>query len=314
MDNAAEAQPTTTDNNQQSTAFPTEEGSNPLGGHPNDAAKDGTLATADDGPSKATKDTGNNPLHPTKGRTLREVSTLQDPPMTEATSAEMTPVQAPPTQETTTQPPPLANASTPTTHPQQSETMQGANLMPVDRLLHDIYGDHIRADGGIHLNGGVPDDCCWQSYWCRMAQLLPVHYAVPKGKVGQRFLTILTHEFQAVQKARTSNSECPLIFVPIILPKTPGVRMAKDIRLRMQQQMDLWQLGCIATLVDDTESDSLARIGTPPRTRQRDSRTSIQHTSPLWPPMIGSLHPNQSGRRRSPPPGRQLLQIRVTHP
>jgi len=143
MDKAAEAHPATTDNNQQSTAFPNEEGTDPLGGHPNEAAEDGTLANADDGPSKATKDNGNNPPHPTKERTPREVSTLQDPPTTEATSAETPPVQAPPAQETNAQPPPLANASTPTTQPQQRATTQGANLTPADRLLHDVYGDHI---------------------------------------------------------------------------------------------------------------------------------------------------------------------------
>jgi len=159
MDKAAEAHPATTNNNQEPKAFPTEEGMNPIGGHPNDAAKDGTLANVDDGTSKAAKNTGNNPPHPTEERMpTGDVSTLQDPPLAEATSAEMPPMQAPPTQEMTTQPPPLANVSTPIMHPQQSETMLGMHLTPADRLLHDVYGDHIRADDGTQLDSGVPDD------------------------------------------------------------------------------------------------------------------------------------------------------------
>jgi hypothetical protein len=42
-----------------------------------------------------------------------------------------------------------------------------------------------------------------------LADLLTTHYAVPKGKVGRRFLATLTQEFQGV-KTRTWNSELPL--------------------------------------------------------------------------------------------------------
>jgi len=97
-----------------------------------------------------------------------------------------------------------------------------------------------------------------------MTQVMPSHYAMPKGVVGRQFLTILTNKFQAVRVDHTSNLEKTLVFVSVILPKTTGVQMAKDIRTRLQQQIDLWIQGCYATLVNDTEAEALSWIGTSP--------------------------------------------------
>jgi len=75
---------------------------------------------------------------------------------------------------------------------------------------------------------------------------------------------ILTQEFRAVRVNRTTNSEKPLVVVLVVLPKTTGVWTAKDIRMRLQQRMDLWNRGCHAALVDDTEAEALSRVGTGP--------------------------------------------------
>ncbi len=40
--------------------------------------------------------------------------------------------------------------------------------------------------------------------------------------------------------------------------------MAKDIRLHLQQRIDLWTQGCHATLINDTEAEALSRVGTGP--------------------------------------------------
>jgi len=50
---------------------------------------------------------------------------------------------------------------------------------------------------------------------------------------------ILTNEFQVVRVDQTMNLEKPLVFIMVILPKTTGVFMAKDIQLCLQQWMDL---------------------------------------------------------------------------
>ncbi len=99
----------------------------------------------------------------------------------------------------------------------------------MDKLLVAVYRDHIRADDGSLLDGGIAMDRTWQSHWRRMTQITPTHYSVPKGAVGRQFLTILTNEFHAVRVDCKVNSEKPLVFVSVILPKTTGSRTAKDI-------------------------------------------------------------------------------------
>ena len=131
------------------------------------------------------------------------------------------------------QQPPATPVDGPHTEALATQQEQGAaapdgNISPADRKLHEVYGDHIRADDGTHLDGGVPMDRMWQKYWRRMAQIAPIHYTVPKGVVGRRFLTILTHEFRTARVARTSNSEKPLVLAAVILPRTTGVWSAKD--------------------------------------------------------------------------------------
>jgi len=182
--------------------------------------------------------TGNNQANTNQAPALTEQATIATP----AAIPPQTAMNAPP--------------------PQQQQG--GEQLTPMDELLETVYGDHVRADDGSQQNGGVMTDRTWQSYWKRMAQVTPSHYAIPKGIVGWHFLMILTNEFRAVRVDRTTNLEKPLVFVLIVLPKTPGVQMAKDIRMRLQQRMDLWSQECYAALVNDMEAEALSRVGTSP--------------------------------------------------
>jgi hypothetical protein len=91
-----------------------------------------------------------------------------------------------------------------------------------------------------------------------MAQIATTRYQAPAGRVGRRFLAVLTSEFRGVRE-RLWNSERPLVFVATVLQTTPGVRRAKDIRLRLAQQMDLWDQGHFKALVDDAEGEVLSR-------------------------------------------------------
>jgi hypothetical protein len=164
------------------------------------------------------------------------------------------------------QPPPVA--------PDPINTEPGADhpayqLTPADELLDSVLGDHVHSNDGRHLTGGVTDDCRWQTRWQRMVQISPTRYSVPKGTVGRRFLTILTNEFRQVRE-RKWNSERPLVFVAVVLQTTPEVRRARDIRQRLSRRMDLWEQGCHAALVDDTEAEVGSR-GT--STRAPDDET-----------------------------------------
>ena len=134
-----------------------------------------------------------------------------------------------------------------------------AVLVEADRLLDAVYGDHPHQNDGTHLTGGVAFDKLWQGHFNRLAVLPQSHYSLPNGKVGKRFIRILSEEFAGIE-AREWNSERPLVYVMVILQKDDGVRRAKDIRARLLQRMNLWEEGEWALLVDDT-ADTMERRG-----------------------------------------------------
>ena len=176
-----------------------------------------------------------------------------------------TPPQAP-TITAPAPPPPTPPADTPTTPPHPITPDADADLpgyLPTaaDSLLAIAYGDHVHANDGTHLSGGIANDRHWQNHWKRLRQLSSTRYTVPKGKEGRRFLTVLIDEFRGVRE-RKWNSERPLIFAAVILQRSPGVRRAQDIRRRLAQRMDLWDQGCFAALVDDTELEVLNKTST----------------------------------------------------
>ena len=172
-----------------------------------------------------------------------------------ASAADLPP---PPTEVPMPPPPPTAPAPVASTQ-EEGADLPGYTSTPADQLLDSVFGDHVHANNGRHLDGGVGDDKKWQKLWLRITQLAPTRYAVPKGKEGKRFLVMLTNEFRGARE-RHWNSEKPLVFVATILQTTPGVRRAKDIRRRLANRMDLWDLGCFAALVDDTEGEIRSRI------------------------------------------------------
>ena len=142
--------------------------------------------------------------------------------------------------------------------PDAGADLPSYNVTAADRLLDSAYGDHVHDNDGTHLQGGFSDDALWQRRWRRMAQIATTRYQAPAGRVGRRFLTVLTSEFRGVRERRW-NSERPLVFVATVLQTTPGVRRAKDIRSRLAQRMDLWDQGHFKALVDDAEGEVLSR-------------------------------------------------------
>jgi hypothetical protein len=67
---------------------------------------------------------------------------------------------------------------------EEGADLDGYQLTPADKLLDSVLGDHVHANDGRHLTGGVTDDRRWQSRWMRMVQISPTRYSVPKGTVG----------------------------------------------------------------------------------------------------------------------------------
>ena len=69
------------------------------------------------------------------------------------------------------------------------------------------------------------------------------------GTVGRRFTAILGLEWRGVLE-RTWKSERPLVFSHIVLTKTLGVHRAKEIQAQITRQIDLWERGLNAGMVD----------------------------------------------------------------
>jgi hypothetical protein len=141
--------------------------------------------------------------------------------------------------------------------PDEGADLPGYQATAADCLLDAALGDHVHDNDGTHLHGGFTNNTLWQRCWQRMVQLATTHYQVPAGKVGQRFITILVIEFRSVRD-RHWNSEQPLVFVAMVLQTTPGVHRSKDIRLRLTQQMNLWDQGHFKALVDNTKGEVLS--------------------------------------------------------
>ena len=107
--------------------------------------------------------------------------------------------------------------------------LDGYELTKADRLLDSVYGDHVHDNIGRQLDGGVEGDKAWQWLWRYVVELPLSPYRVPKGRIGRRFITLLTREFEQVRH-RQFNSERPLIFAAVILQKSRRVTRATDIR------------------------------------------------------------------------------------
>ena len=163
-------------------------------------------------------------------------------------------------------------AEIPTIHgtlePDVGADLPGYRITEADCRLDGIYGDHVHANDGTHLDGGIQDDETWQRRWKRVVQTNPKHYSLPKGKVGRKWLTALIREFSGVRE-RLWNSEKVVVFLRVTLQTTPNVRKAKDNRSRISQRLQFWEQGCYAGLVDDTVAEALS--GTSPRARDQET-------------------------------------------
>ena len=102
----------------------------------------------------------------------------------------------------------------------------------------------------MHIAGGVLDDATWQIPWRWLADNSASWYSTPPMKVGRRFTAVLAVEWQGVLN-RKWNSEKPLVFYHVVFTKTLGACKAKEIRARIDQQLDLWDKGIHAGLVGD---------------------------------------------------------------
>ena len=125
-------------------------------------------------------------------------------------------------------------------------------LTPVDKLLDEVYGDHIHQNDGRHLDGGVQDDGFWQNCWKVLVPLPSSKYDVPRGPIGRRFIDTLEKELRGIMSG-SWNSERFLVFQMTVLQKAHGIIRARDIKTKLSQRLDAWEAGKWSMLVEDAE-------------------------------------------------------------
>ena len=84
--------------------------------------------------------------------------------------------------------------------PDVGADLPGYRITEADCRLDGIYGDHVHANDGTHLDGGIDDDVTWQRRWKQVVQTNPKYYSLPKGKVGRKGLTALIRVFSGVRE------------------------------------------------------------------------------------------------------------------
>ncbi len=85
-------------------------------------------------------------------------------------------------------------------------------------------------------------------------------YNPPKGGLGQRVVLTMAREFGGIRERRW-NSERTLLFTVYVLRKSPGVIRARDIKCRVEHQLQLWTDGHYNALVQNIIGEAMRGAG-----------------------------------------------------
>ena len=85
-------------------------------------------------------------------------------------------------------------------------------------------------------------------------------YDAPSGKVGKRFLVILSVELDDV-RSRKWNAERVIVFQSVILQRTQGDKNYEQIRKHIFFRIDLWNRGALDEIVKDTYKSTMGYLG-----------------------------------------------------
>ena len=82
------------------------------------------------------------------------------------------------------------------------------------------------------MDGVIAEDSKWQAWWEKLVFMPTQRYDAPSGKVGKRFLVILSVELDDV-RSRKWNAERVIVFQSVILQRAQGVKNSAQIRKRV---------------------------------------------------------------------------------
>ena len=114
-----------------------------------------------------------------------------------------------------------------------------------------IYNDTIHRNDGTYMHNNVEDDEVWQNFWKKIIAFHHPLYTPPFGPLGQKFIQILTNEWNGVRLSHW-NSERPILFPILILRKSPSANKSSEINRRIKLRIDAWLNNKFDELVNDT--------------------------------------------------------------
>ena len=82
---------------------------------------------------------------------------------------------------------------------------------------------------GDHLDGGIEEDSKWKAPSETNVFMPTQRYDAPSGKVGKRFVEILSVELDGVH-TRKWNAERVIVFQSVMLQRAQGVNNSEQIR------------------------------------------------------------------------------------
>ena len=126
--------------------------------------------------------------------------------------------------------------------------------------LREVYRDFTHHKYGTHLAGGVLDNVICQIYWCWLAAQSAIWYSTPPCKVRRRFTAVLAAEWRGVLNDKW-NSDKPIVFSYVVLTRTLGDCKAREIRARIDRQLNFWERGIHAGLVGNALVEGRSREG-----------------------------------------------------
>ena len=95
-------------------------------------------------------------------------------------------------------------------------------------MLYGVYQDLVHQNPGDHLDGGIDKDSKWQVRWGKLVCIPTQRYDAPSGKVGKRFVLILSVELDRVH-GRKWNTDRVVIFQSVILQRAQGIKNSAKI-------------------------------------------------------------------------------------
>jgi hypothetical protein len=116
----------------------------------------------------------------------------------------------------------------------------------VDDMLNLAYGsslhEHSRTDLHVYSE--------WFNRWRTVTHLSGLHFMIPRGQCGRRYIDILTNEVNMLS-AGTVSSERIIVFSSVILQKEKSANKTQDIMRLLNRRMDMWDESKFDLLVQE---------------------------------------------------------------